>query len=102
MRLFTAALVAVFFVAAPATAQMFPRSVRVPCSGPAFLPGLLARNYGESVTGQGIAGGALVQQWRNRETGSWTILLILPDGVACALASGDDWMDVDPPSPEAL
>jgi len=102
MRAFAAALVAAFFMAAPATAQLHPRTVAVPCAGADVLPGLLSRNYGEAVAGQGVAGGALVQLWRNRQTGSWTILLVSPDGAACALASGEDWMDEDQPPPQAL
>ena len=97
-----AALVAAFFMATPAMAQLYPRTMRVPCSSPDVLPGLLARDYGESVAGQGIADGALLQLWRNTETGSWTILLVLPDGAACALAGGEDWIVADPPQPEGL
>ena len=97
-----AALVAAFFMAAPASAQMFPRTVRIPCSGPDALPNLLARDYGETVTEQGIADGALVQLWRNPETGSWTILMVMPDGMVCALAGGGDWMAADAPQPEGL
>ncbi len=94
-----AALVAAFFMAAPAAAQLFPRALRVPCSAPDVLPNLLRHDHGESVAGQGVAGGALVQLWRNPETGSWTVLLVLPDGAVCALASGADWMDADAPPP---
>jgi len=102
MRLFAAALVAAFFLAAPAPAQLYPRTVAVPCAGPRVLPDLLNRHYGESVAGQGVAGGTLVQLWRNRQTGSWTILLVSPDGAACALASGEDWTDADPPPAQGL
>ena len=102
MRILVAALVAAFFLTAPAAAQVIPRTVRVPCSGPDGLPDLLARDYGESVAEQGIADGALVQLWRNPETGSWTILMIRPDGMVCALVSGEDWMVADSPLPEGL
>ena len=102
MRILAAALVAAFFMAAPVAAQVFPRTVRVPCSGPDALPDVLARDYGEAVTGQGIADGALVQLWRNPQTGTWTILMVLPDGMVCALADGGDWMVADPPRPEGL
>jgi len=102
MRLIAAALVAAFFMAAPATAQLYPRAVAVPCAGPDVLPDLLSRTYGEAVAGQGLAGGALVQLWRNRQTGSWTILLVSPDGAACALASGEDWMEEDLPPAQGL
>jgi len=100
--LFRAALVAAFFMAAPAMAQPYPRIMRVPCTGAEILTELLARDYGESVAGQGVTGGALLQLWRNQETGSWTILLVSPDGEACALAGGEDWMDPVQPSPGAL
>lgn len=90
------ALVAVFFVAGPVQAQMFARQMRVPCAGAGVLPELLAREYGEEADRQGVANGALVQLWRNPATESWTILLIAPDGTACALASGEAWMAAEP------
>lgn len=100
LTIIPAALVAAFFMAAPAAkpaaAQMFARTMRLPCAAPGVLPGLLVREYGEAAERQGVADGALVQLWRNLETGSWTILLIAPDGSACALASGEDWMLAEP------
>jgi hypothetical protein len=102
MRILAAALVAAFFMAAPAAAQIFPRTMRVPCSDPGVLPDVLVRDYGEVPAEQGIANGALVQLWRNAETGSWTILLISPDGTVCALASGEDWMKAAAPPLEGL
>ena len=101
MRILAAALVAAFFMAAPASAQILPRNLPVPCSGPELLPGLLARDFGETLQEQGLAGGALVQLWRSPDTGSWTILMVLPDGLVCALASGEDWMAAVQP-PETL
>lgn len=102
MHILAAALVAAFFMAAPAAAQIFPRTLPIPCSGPDVLPDLLARDYGEAPAEQGVADGALVQLWRNAETGSWTILLISPDGTVCALASGGDWMEANSPALEGL
>ena len=102
MRILAAALVAAFFMAAPAAAQIFPRTMRIPCSGPGVLPDLLASDYGEAPAQQGVADCALVQLWRNPETGTWTILLVAPDGTVCALASGEDWMQAAAPPSEGL
>ena len=90
----TAALVAAFSF--PAAAQMTMQTVKVPCSDIEYIPGLLARDYGESPTGQGIANTSLVQLWRNPETNTWSVLLVLPDGGACVLASGEDWEALEP------
>jgi hypothetical protein len=102
MRIPAAALMAAFFMAAPAAAQLYPRTLQVPCSGPGILPQLLAGDYGEAVAGQGVSDGTLVQLWRNSETGTWTILAIVPDGPVCALTSGEDWMDAERPPPARL
>lgn len=52
----------------------------------------LDRDYGEGVLATGTAG--LEQRiiiTLNEATGLWTILVVRPDGVACAPAAGTDW-----------
>lgn len=93
---------AAVFAAVPATAQLLPGTLRIACSAAGMLPDLLSRDYGERPAEQGVAGGALVQLWRNAETGTWTILLVRPDGTVCALASGEDWMPAGAPPPEGV
>ena len=52
----------------------------------------LMSRFGESVRTTALANnGALVVQFANEETGTWTMLVVSADGVACALASGVAW-----------
>ena len=50
----------------------------------------LARDYGESRQSIGLVGGRQVLEvFASEETGSWTILLTAPDGIACLVATGE-------------
>ena len=51
---------------------------------------MLAGKYGETVQGGGFSGqrGTVVFTFANLETGSWSIIEVRPDGVACLMASG--------------
>lgn len=54
----------------------------------------LGLQYGESTVGRGLQSATrLIEVWRSKEKGSWTILLVRPDGMACILASGMAWID---------
>ena len=74
-----------------------PAAAQSQC-GPAdqVLEGLAAQ-WGEYVAFMGIAANGLpLEIMLNPATGSWTALVLLPDGVACVLASGDDGERVAP------
>lgn len=64
----------------------------IPCQpGPDMLDHL-ARVYGEGVLAMGTAPGEVrVIVTVNPDTGSWTIVVLRPDGTACAPAAGHDW-----------
>jgi len=56
--------------------------------------------YGETVTTRGLQNAArLFEIWRSSETGSWTMLVVLPSGTACVMASGTFWMEEEPVPP---
>jgi hypothetical protein len=60
----------------------------------------LARDYGESRQSIGLVGGRQVLEvFASEETGSWTILLTAPDGVACLVATGELFHRFDPVPP---
>lgn len=51
----------------------------------------LADQWQEASIGMGVSGPQRVEVFVNPQTRSWTIVLIRPDGVACAVAAGTDW-----------
>ena len=52
----------------------------------------LAATYGETRKGIGIARqGAVMEIYASDETGSWTIIVTLPDGMACLVAAGQSY-----------
>lgn len=57
----------------------------------------LQKQFGESVVARGLQSATrLFEVWRSGETGSWTMLLVLPSGTACVMASGIAWMEEAP------
>ena len=52
----------------------------------------LVQSYGEGPVLMGITTtGAILEFWANPETGSWTVITIMPDGTACIRAAGDNF-----------
>jgi hypothetical protein len=53
----------------------------------------LMEGYGEQLRTMGLSenGQTVVSQYVNEETGTWTIVVIQPSGIACLVASGQDW-----------
>lgn len=52
----------------------------------------LTDGYGEHIVWEGITAAPLLMQvWGNADTGSWTLVILDADGVACVSAYGDDW-----------
>lgn len=53
----------------------------------------LGEVYGESRRGAGLMAGedALVEIYVSEESGTWTVLKSLPNGISCIMAVGSDW-----------
>ena len=52
----------------------------------------LGQTYGETRRGIGLAGqGAVVELYASTETGSWTVLVTMANGMSCLVASGEGW-----------
>lgn len=87
------AVTAAFLVAAialPATAAPF-------CAPREQLVAKLEADYGERQTAMGLRGtSAIFEIWTSEEKGTWTVLMTRPDGMACPMAAGTDWRDIDP------
>lgn len=87
-RLISASLTFGLAAAAP------PALAQTICGQYERLRDALADGYGESVAGRGLQSETrLIELWRSPKTGSWTVLMILPNGMTCVVASGTDWQD---------
>jgi len=52
----------------------------------------LKKKYGESERGMGLSGTeVLIEVWSSEKTGTWTIVMTRPNGIACVMAAGDSW-----------
>ena len=71
------------------------------CGGYADAVAHLSTAYGESIVVRGIDGaGAVVEMFANPDTGTWTALIVQPDGTACMVAAGGDF-EYHSPKPNA-
>ncbi|SMH40623.1 hypothetical protein [Maritimibacter sp. HL-12] len=76
------------------------RAQETSCGERAMIVERLARDYGESRQSLGVVGGRQVLElFASDETGSWTILLTAPDGIACLVAAGARFRRFDPVAP---
>jgi hypothetical protein len=52
----------------------------------------LAEQYGETLQSVGMNNdNAVLEIYASEDTGTWTILVTRPDGVACLIAAGEMW-----------
>lgn len=74
-----------------------PAQAQSTCGSHDKISQTLQSQYGESVAARGLQSATrLFEIWRSGETGSWTMLIVLPSGTACVLASGTAWMEEKP------
>jgi hypothetical protein len=56
---------------------------------------LLTQKHQEAPTAMGLtSSGQVMQLFRSSDGATWTLMLVTPDGLACAMASGEDWSDL--------
>lgn len=64
-------------------------SAQANCATDAQMKEILAGKYGESIAAQGLSlSGYIVQFWANTDTGTWTAVIVGPDGTACIADQG--------------
>lgn len=57
----------------------------------------LAMRWGESVIERGLSHeGVILEWWGNPETGTWTVLVVRPDGTACTDNFGEGYETFEP------
>lgn len=88
MRFLIAATLAVF-LCAPAFAQVTPVPWVMSCAERGFIRDFLENRFGETPVAQSMAGQGVVQMWENRDSGTWTLVLLMPSGTHCVVISGE-------------
>ena len=69
-----------------------------PCAPRGDMVAELGAKYGETRRGAGLQNrGAVTEVFASAATGTWTIIVTRPDGVSCAVAAGEAWLDERPP-----
>lgn len=92
-RLVPALAIGIAAAAPPALAQ-------IPCAEHELIVKSLDTRFGETRAARGLQSDQrLYEFWRSTETGSWTILMVMPDGTTCIVVSGEAWLedDIEPP-----
>jgi hypothetical protein len=71
---------------------LFPASAHAACMPRAVMIERLADRHGEGREAVALdAQSRMVETFANLETGSWTITVTLPNGIACMVASGQSY-----------
>jgi len=82
-------LAATVAFAAPAVAQMPPQAP--PCGPRTSIIQQLEREFAETPVSRGLASNGTVIELLVSETGTWTMLISLPNGNSCFGAAGEMW-----------
>ena len=80
--------------ALPAFAQQ-----RQLCAPRAALVEKLAQEFGEAPTAGGIDGAGNLMEILTSPKGTWTLLIVRPDKIACIVGSGEGWLIYEPTVP---
>jgi len=87
-KLFALSLILGGALWAAQAAQAQPAS----CAARASVIERLQTTFGESRQGMGLGqNNAVVEIFASADTGTWTILVTLPNGMSCLIAAGESW-----------
>lgn len=78
-------------IAFPAFAQQ-----RQLCAPRAALLEKLSQDFGETPYSSGVDGGGNLMEIMTGPKGSWTLLIVRPDKIACIVGSGEGWLIYEP------
>lgn len=90
ISLYVATIVLAALMSASAAAQ-------VACGRHAEIVGKLESGYQESKKGMGLAANGQLVELFAAEAGNWSILVVTPEGMACLVLTGQDWLAATPP-----
>ena len=80
------ALLTLATLAAPAMAQQ-----QMACAERGALVGELKEKYKEVAQGVGMTGNGAVMELMTSDKGSWSLVVTMPNGKSCLIATGDGW-----------
>ncbi|MEE8202307.1 MAG: hypothetical protein V3S95_00490 [Alphaproteobacteria bacterium] len=86
------ALLAGLLVAFPAMAQE-----SAPCVKRSDFLKHLSSNYDEAPVAMGVTASGRVLEVVASDHGSWTIIVTMPNGISCGIASGESWEHLTAP-----
>jgi hypothetical protein len=90
-----AAATGLFGLATTASAQP-PTGGRLPCYDYREIARQLGATYHEAPASLWLqSNGNVLQVFTSASSGTWTIVSVLPNGVACVLAAGENWEAVE-------
>ncbi len=89
--LFAAALGLALLVPWPALAQE-----AAPCVKRSDFLAYLERQFDERPAAFGVTAGGWLLELVASASGSWTIIVTMPNGTSCGIASGSDWQQFRP------
>lgn len=68
---------------------------QVVCTTRGEILGALSRSYSEQPTALGVASNGAVMELLTSENGAtWTLIMTMPSGETCVIASGESWMSI--------
>jgi hypothetical protein len=98
-RLMLALLGLLFFFSLPAWGQQ-QQQRQAACAPRDHMIERLAAEFGEVPVAGGIDAAGQLIEILTAPDGGWTMIVVLPNGRACAVATGRDWMVYPPSVPE--
>ena len=74
------------------TLGSFEAAAQTACKPRTDVVGHLAKKYGEAPVAIGVTNnGGLVEVLTTGDGNTWTIIVSMPNGTSCMVASGEDW-----------
>ncbi len=70
-------------------------AVEAPCTDRTAVLKLLSGQYKEAPVAMGLANnGGVIELLHSRDRTTWTLIITMPDGMACPIAAGQSWEPV--------
>jgi hypothetical protein len=91
-RLAALQILAILAGSSPVLAEVPTGATAAACDDHAEVARLLGAKYQEAPVSLGLqSNGYLLEVFSSRQTGTWTIVSVAPDGEACVVAAGEHW-----------